>query len=50
MRISDCLQFTKYGPVFMGHVVTVNKFGEGVYKAQLFLSNTWLAQYAKFFH
>ena len=31
MRISVCLQFTKYGLVFMWHVVTANKFGKGVY-------------------
>ena len=30
MRISVCLQFTKYGLVFIKHVVTTNKFGKGV--------------------
>ena len=30
-RISVCLQFTKYGLVFMRHVVTANKFGKGVF-------------------
>ena len=28
MRISVCLQFTKYGLDFMWHVVTANKFGK----------------------
>ena len=30
MRISLYLQFTKYGLVFLWHVVTANKFGKGV--------------------
>ena len=30
-RISICLQFTKYGLVFMRHVITANKFGKGVF-------------------
>ena len=31
MRIWVCLEFTKYGFVFMGHVVTANKFGKGLF-------------------
>ena len=29
MRILVCLQFTNYGPVFIWHVLTANKFGKG---------------------
>ena len=39
MRISVCLQFTKYGLVFVWHVVTANTYGKGVFTSQLISKN-----------
>ena len=41
VKISVCLQFTKYGLVFTLHVLTGNKFGKGVLCQSTGLTLSW---------